>query len=121
VVREHLVVVVDLEKYPVTVGVECTEVMFFVWVVGVAEIVVHSDGPDDPFDGFLAERRNTRCDDCDAAKQMLAELVVERTNLISLSGHDRISFVGVGADGWLASEGNELVSRADGTMVKLGL
>ena len=43
-------------------------------------------------DGFLAERRNARSDDCDAAKQMLAKLVVESTNLVGFGGHDGISF-----------------------------
>jgi hypothetical protein len=93
VIPKCLVEVVDLEKYRVTVGIECTEVVFFVRVVGVAEIVVHSDGLDDPFDGFLAERSDARCNDCEAAKKMLAKLVVERTNLVGLGGgHGGISF-----------------------------
>ena len=94
-VRERLVVIVDLEKYPVTVSIECAEVMFFVRVVGVAEIVVHSDGLHDALDGFLAERSDAGCDDCEAAVEMLAKLVVESTNLVGLGGHDGISFVGV--------------------------
>ena len=57
-------------------------------VVGMAEIVVHSDGLDNAFDGFLVERRDGWCDDCEPAEDMLAELVVERTNLLGLAGHD---------------------------------
>src|ERR1700730_3096629 len=105
------------------VGIERTEVVFFVRVVGVAEIVVHCDGLDDALDGFLPERSNARCDDCEAAKQMLAELVVERTDLAGLgSGHDEISFcwgyvsmVGVACAGTCAGY------RADSTLVELGL
>ena len=55
-IHERLVVIVDLEKYPVTVSIECAEVMFFMWVVGVAEIVENSDRLHDALDGFLAER-----------------------------------------------------------------
>src|SRR6266550_2480969 len=72
-----LLIQVDLEKYLVTIGIERAEVMFFMRVVGVAEIVIDSDGLDDAFDGFLPERSDARCDDCDASKEMLAKLVVE--------------------------------------------
>lgn len=95
VIRQGLVEIIDLEKYPVTVGIERTEVVFFVRVVGVAEIIVYGDRFDDALDGFLPERRNARCDDCEAAKQMLAKFVVESTNFIGLGGHDGISVVGV--------------------------
>jgi hypothetical protein len=77
VVPQSPVEIIDLEKYPVTVSVECTEVVFFMWVVGVAEVVVHRDGLDNPFDGFLAERSDARCDDCETPIVMLAKLVVE--------------------------------------------
>ena len=91
-IPQGFVVVVDLEEYPMTVGIERAEVMFFMRVVGMTEIVVHSDRFDDALDGFLAERRDAGCDDCEAAMEMLAKLVVERTNLVGLGGHDGISF-----------------------------
>jgi hypothetical protein len=44
---ECLVVVVDLEKYRLAIDLERPKIVFFVWVIGVAEIVVHRDGFDD--------------------------------------------------------------------------
>jgi hypothetical protein len=53
---------------------------------------------------------------------MLAELVVERTNLVGLGGHDGFSFVwGYVLMAGLPLTGEELVSCANGTMVELGL
>lgn len=90
--RERLVVVIDLKKDLIAACIERTEVMFFMRVVGVAEIVLHRYGLDNPFDSFLAEGSDAGCNDCEAAKQMLAKLVVERTNLFGFGGHDGISF-----------------------------
>jgi hypothetical protein len=53
---------------------------------------------------------------------MLPELVVERTDLVGLGGHDGISFCwGYVSMVGLPLTGDELVSRANGTMVELGL
>src|ERR1017187_1313064 len=42
-ISEASIVVVDLEKDRFPFGFERSEVVFFVWIVSVAEIVVHSD------------------------------------------------------------------------------
>jgi len=69
--------------------------MFFMRVVGVAEIVLHRYGLDNPFDSFLAEGSDAGCNDCEAAKQMLAKLVVERTNLSVLVVMMESRFIGI--------------------------
>src|SRR5262245_49137661 len=85
--RERLVVVVDLEKDPVAISIERAEVVFFVGIVGVAEIVVYGNRLDDALDGLLAERGDAGRDHCHAANKMLAKVVVERTNLVGLGRH----------------------------------
>jgi len=57
-------------------------------VVGVAEIVVHGDRFDDALDGFLAKRGNAWGDDCDSAMEMLAQLVIQHTNLFGFRDHE---------------------------------
>ena len=53
---------------------------------------------------------------------MLAELVVERTDLVGLGGHDGISFCwGYVLRVGLPCAEDAPASRADGTMVELGL
>ena len=53
---ERLVEIIDLEKDRLAVGFERAEVVFFVRVVGVAEIVIDGDGLDDARDSFGTER-----------------------------------------------------------------
>jgi hypothetical protein len=43
----------------VTNDLETPKVMCVVWVVGVAEIIIDGDGPDDPGNGFRAESGDT--------------------------------------------------------------
>jgi hypothetical protein len=38
------IIIIDLEKDRAAIGFERAKVMFFVWVVGVAKVVVHFDG-----------------------------------------------------------------------------
>jgi hypothetical protein len=48
--------IIDLEKDRVAIGFERAKVMFFVWIVGVAKVVVNFDGLDDVRDCFGSER-----------------------------------------------------------------
>jgi hypothetical protein len=59
VIAARLIVIIDLEKYRVAVDLERAKVMFLVWVVGVAEIVIDRNSFDDASDGFGAECGNT--------------------------------------------------------------
>ena len=54
-VREALIEIIDLEKDHLPIGFERTEVVLFIRIVGVTEIVIHSDRFDDTFDSFCAE------------------------------------------------------------------
>jgi hypothetical protein len=55
-------------------------IMFFVWVVGVAKIVIHRDGFDDTVDSLLAKCSDAWRDDGEAAEQVLTQFIVERAN-----------------------------------------
>jgi hypothetical protein len=67
-------------------------------------------------DGLLAERSYAGRDNCDAAKQMLAELVVERTNLVGLGGHGwSPSGLNFGIHGGNPNPGSE-ATRTSGSM-----
>ena len=44
--------IIDLEKDRVAIGFERAKVMFFVWIVGVAKIVIDFDGLDDASDSL---------------------------------------------------------------------
>ena len=79
-VRQVLVEVVDLEKDRLSVGFERPKIMFFVWVIGVAKIVIHRDGFDDALDSLLAKRSDAWRDDGEAAEQVLTQLIVEGAN-----------------------------------------
>jgi hypothetical protein len=65
--------------------------MFFMRVVGVAEIVVHRYGLDDSLHRLLAKRRDPRRYHGYAANKMLAQVIVERTNLFGLRDHEIFS------------------------------
>ena len=54
------IVIIDLEKDRVAIGFERAKVMFFVWIVGVAKVVVDFDGLDDARDCFGAKRSNAQ-------------------------------------------------------------
>ena len=62
-VGEGAIVKVDLEKDLFAFGFEHPEIVFFVRVVGVAEVVERGDRLDNPVDSFLAEGCNARSDD----------------------------------------------------------
>jgi hypothetical protein len=55
----RLIEIIDLEKYFVAIGFERAEIVLFVWVVGVAEIVVNGDCFDDTRHGFGAQGGDT--------------------------------------------------------------
>ena len=70
-----------------TLGLECPKIMFFVWVVGVAKIIIHRDGLDDALNGFLAKGSNAGRNHSKAAGQMVAQLIIERANAFGLGIH----------------------------------
>ncbi len=61
--------------------------MFLVRVVGVTEIVVDGDGFDDASDSISAEGCDTRGDEGRTDGEVLAQLVVERTNAFRFGRH----------------------------------
>ena len=83
---QGLVVIIDLEKDRFPLGLERSEVMFSVRVVGVTEGIIHSDCLDDPVEGFSAKGGDAGGDDGAAADQMLPQVVVEGANPVGLSG-----------------------------------
>ena len=78
--------IVDLEKDRFAFDFERPEIVFFVRVIGVAEVIEHGDRLDNSVDSFLAEGGDARSDDGSAANQMVAQVVVERTNPVGLTG-----------------------------------
>src|SRR5437762_493711 len=56
---EFFVIIIDHEKDRLAIDLERSEVMFLVGVIGVAEIVIDSDGLDDTGHGFGAESGDT--------------------------------------------------------------
>jgi hypothetical protein len=71
VVRQGLVEIIDLEKDRLTFGLERPKIMLFVWVIGVAEVVIHRDSLDDALDSLLAKRSDAWRDDGHTAEQVL--------------------------------------------------
>ena len=59
-VGEGPIKIVDLEKDRFAFDFERPEVVFFVRVVGVAEVIEHGDRLDNPVDSFLAEGCNAQ-------------------------------------------------------------
>jgi hypothetical protein len=51
------IVIIDLEKDGAALGFKRTKVMFSVWVVGVAKVVIHFDGFDELVDWWNLEGR----------------------------------------------------------------
>jgi hypothetical protein len=87
VIRQGLIEVIDLEKDLLTFGLERPKIMLFVWVVGVAKIVIHRDGFDDALNSLLAKRSDAWRDDGEAAEQVLTQLIVERANAFGPGVH----------------------------------
>ena len=86
-VRQGRIEIIDLEKDRLSVGFERPKIMFFVWVIGVAKIVIHRDGFDDALDSLLAKRSDAGRDDGAAAEQVLAQVIVERANAFGSNVH----------------------------------
>jgi hypothetical protein len=61
--------------------------MLFVWVIGMAKIVIRRDGLEDAFDSFLAKCSNACRDDGMATGQALTWLIVERANAVGWGVH----------------------------------
>ena len=53
--NERLIEIIDLEKDRLAIDLERPKVVFFIWIVGVTEIVVQGDGLDNAGDGFSSE------------------------------------------------------------------
>jgi hypothetical protein len=64
-----------LKKIVFPLNLERSEVVFSVRVVGVAEVIIHSDCFDDPLERFSAKSGDPRGDDGAAADQMLPQVV----------------------------------------------
>src|SRR5262249_17029404 len=88
VVREGLVVVIDLEKDPMAIRIERAKVVLFARIVGVAKVVEHRDGFDDAGDGFGAEGGNARGHRRHALGKVLTQFIVQRADARSLAVHD---------------------------------
>ena len=84
VIRQRLVEIIDFEKYQLAVGFERAEIVFFIWVVGMAKIVVHRDGLDDPGDSIGAEGGNPGGHDGMTVGQVAAQLIIERANAVGV-------------------------------------
>jgi hypothetical protein len=56
--RQVAIEIIDLEHDGATVDFKGPKVVLLVRVVGVAKVVKHRDGFDDPLDGLWAERRS---------------------------------------------------------------
>src|SRR5262249_40620758 len=82
--RQCFVVVVDLEKDRLAVGVERAEVVFLIRVVGVMKVVKHLYGLDESFDGLLAQRGDARRDHGVAGAQVLSQFVIELANAVGI-------------------------------------
>ena len=70
-IAQVLVVVIDLEKDCSPLGFECAKVVFFVWIVGVTEVIKDGYCLNDAFDCLLAECSDTGCHNCKSAEQVL--------------------------------------------------
>ena len=80
------VVIIDLEKDRLAIDLERAKVMFFVWIVSVAKVVVDFDRLDDARDRFRAKRSNARRHHRMTLAEILSQLVVERANAVRLCG-----------------------------------
>jgi hypothetical protein len=79
---ECLIEIIDLEKDRLSIDLERPKVMFLVWVIGVAEIIVHGNCFDDASNGFGAEGRDTGGDEGRTDSEVLAQFVVERAMVL---------------------------------------
>ena len=75
---EGAIKIIDLEKDRFAFDLERPEVVLFVRVIGVTEVIERGDRLDNSVDSFLAEGCNARSDDGAAANQMVAQVVVKR-------------------------------------------
>jgi hypothetical protein len=60
---ESLVEIIDLEKDRLIIDFKRPKIVFLMWVIGVAEIIVHGDGLDDASNSISAEGSDTGCDE----------------------------------------------------------
>jgi len=85
---QRAIEIIDLEKDRVALDLERAKVMFFVWIVGVAKVIVDFDRLDDARDGFGSERSDAYRHDRMALAEILSQLVVESSNAVGLCGFD---------------------------------
>src|SRR6202048_770321 len=88
VIAEALVEVVDLEQDRMAIGIKAAKVVLLVGIVGVAKVVKHRDGLNDPSDGFGAESGNAGRHHCKAFGKILAQFLVQRADARTLAVHD---------------------------------
>src|SRR5271163_4610227 len=82
--RKRWIEIIDLEKDRVAIDLERTKVVFSMWIVGVAKVVIDFDGLDDARDCFGSQRSNAYRHDRMALAEILSQLVVERANVVGL-------------------------------------
>ena len=85
--NERTIVIVDLEKDRLVFCRERTKVMFFVRIVGMAEIIKHSDRLKEAVNGGLTESGDARGDNSHVLGDVLAKAIIEGTNAIGLGWH----------------------------------
>ena len=69
--------IIDLEKDRVAIGYERAKVMFFVWIVGMAKVVIDFDCLDDASDSLGAEGGDAASHHGSGFAEIAAQLVVE--------------------------------------------
>src|SRR6202047_1522916 len=88
VIAEALVEVVDLVQDRMAIAIKAAKVVLLVGIVGVAKVVKHGDGLDDPGDGFGAEGGDAGGHHRDPLGKILTQFIVQRGDARSLAVHD---------------------------------
>src|SRR4029078_3179960 len=68
--------------------VKAAKVVFLMRIVGVAEVIKHRDCFDETFHKFATQGRNAKSDDGPTTDEVLAQFVVEASNLVDVSHVD---------------------------------
>src|SRR5690242_14674887 len=85
--RQRRIAIIDFEIDGMTIGFESSEVVLFVRIISMTEIIVHGDSLNDSSDGFGAEGGYAICHDGRSFAKVLSQSIVQRTNLFSLRVH----------------------------------
>ena len=83
--RKVVVVIIDLEEDDLALRFERTKVVFFMWIVGMTEVVIDRDGLDNSVDGSRPQGGHTGCDDGKTSREFLPQLIIEGAYLLCLA------------------------------------